>query len=393
MHRPLRVSQSWNPPDTRAVMSDTIVVGAGIAGLLSAKALLEAGMGVTLLDRQEAGKESSWAGGGILSPLMPWDMPEPVMKLSRRSQAQYPELAALLLQYGHGDVEWQRCGLLVLAVNDTAAASQWCQSASEAHVWMDASAAATLGGGLHIPGAMADAQTEETPHLWLPMVAQVRNPRLLQSLEKAVIQLGGRVLKHTEVQSWQESGSRLSAIITNHGSMEADHFVLTCGAWSGQLLGRCRPAFPALPVEPVKGQMLAFQAEPGVLPCMVIQDGHYLIPRNDGVILAGSTVEYCGFDKTTQDNTRTTLSAFMHALRPDLCEAPLIAHWAGLRPGSPAGIPYIGQLPGLDNVWCNTGHFRNGLVMGPASAELLADLLLGRPTQLDPTPYAPSRPY
>jgi glycine oxidase len=134
--------------------------------------------------------------------------------------------------------------------------------------------------------------------------------------------------------------------------------------------------------------MLLFDARPDTLPHMILDNDHYLIPRRDGKILVGSTVEQAGFEKQTTDQAKQDLHQFATRLLPALKQYPICAHWAGLRPGTPNGVPYIGFHPDLDNLSINAGHFRNGLVMGPASARLLADLILQRAPQVNPVAYS-----
>jgi glycine oxidase len=165
--------------------------------------------------------------------------------------------------------------------------------------------------------------------------------------------------------------------------------VLCTGAWTSDVLKAWLPEFDmSLAIQPVKGQMLVFDAKPDTLSCMVLNDDQYLIPRRDGKILAGSTVEAAGFEKSPTRSAKQQLQEFATALLPALAQYPISHHWAGLRPGTPQGIPYIGRHPTVKNLSMNAGHFRNGLVMGPASAQLLADLLLARPTAINPEPYA-----
>jgi glycine oxidase len=133
--------------------------------------------------------------------------------------------------------------------------------------------------------------------------------------------------------------------------------------------------------------MLVFDTPPGTLATMILDGAHYLIPRKDGKILVGSTVEPGGFDKSTDDTTRTSLSEFAQNLFPALRDYPIIAHWAGIRPGTAQGIPYIAQHPEITNLYVNAGHFRNGLAMAPASAQLLVDILLRRPPRLAAEPF------
>jgi len=139
--------------------------------------------------------------------------------------------------------------------------------------------------------------------------------------------------------------------------------------------------------------MLLFDAKPETLRTMVLDKDQYLIPRRDGKILAGSTVEQDDFNKSTTAEARDQLTEFALRLMPALKNAPLIHHWAGLRPGTEHGIPYIDKHPEICNLSINAGHFRNGLVMGPASAQLMVDLILGRPTAVAPDPYQLSRSH
>jgi glycine oxidase len=144
-----------------------------------------------------------------------------------------------------------------------------------------------------------------------------------------------------------------------------------------------------LPVEPVKGQMILFKCEADFLPSMVLAKGRYAIPRRDGHILVGSTLEYAGFDKTPTVDALESLKLSAIDLLPALAGATPVKHWAGLRPGSPEGIPFIGPLERHPGLWLNCGHYRNGLVLAPASCQLLTDLLVGRAPVLDAGGYAP----
>jgi glycine oxidase len=134
--------------------------------------------------------------------------------------------------------------------------------------------------------------------------------------------------------------------------------------------------------------MLLFHARPGQLTRILLYKGHYAIPRADGRILVGSTMEQVGFDRAVTDDARDELVDTARSLVPFLAETPLERHWSGLRPGSPEGIPYIGVHPGGRGLFVNAGHYRNGVVMAPASARMVTDIVLNRPTILDPAPYA-----
>lgn len=341
----------------------SIVIGAGVSGLSVALALLQRGVRVTLLERGEAGAESSWAGGGIVSPLLPWDYTEPLSGLALRAMAAYPGWIATIEAQSETRAEYWRCGMLVRGVTEPDVALAWCQAHG-------------------LVAQREPAQSGDT--LWLPDIAQVRNPRLVMALREAVTRLGGVIHTHCAVESVSSQGGRMVAVHTLQGTFTADQFVVATGAWAGAAL----PNLPAAPhIRPVRGQMLLFKLEPGVLDTIVYCKGLYLIPRRDGHVLVGSTLEDVGFDKSTDDATRLRLHAEAAELLPALADVQPMLHWAGLRPGSPDNIPIIDRHPDFENVFINAGHYRYGVTLAPASAELLVDLMEGKAPALDPAPY------
>lgn len=336
-----------------------IVIGAGALGLATAEALLRQGASVTVLERGAVGRESSWAGGGILSPLCPWDYPDEVTRLALRGMELWDGLAGTLLQATGIDPEYRRCGMLVLPPFDAQAALQWCAT----------------------HGMKAE---ERSNGLFLPEVAQARNPRLLQALRARVEQLGGRIVEQCEVREIVAGADRVQHLVTTQGDLSADACVVTAGAWSRTLLGR-----HALQVDikPIRGQMLLFKFDTPPLPHIVLQDDLYLIPRRDGHLLVGSTREDVGFDKSTTEEARAMLLQRGAVLLPALRDMPVIKHWAGLRPGSPGNIPTIGRHPRLANLYINSGHFRYGVTMTPASVEVLLNTINSTPQPFDVSPY------
>lgn len=362
-------------------MRDVVVVGGGLIGMLTARELHLSGLKVTLLERGRAGQEASWAGGGILSPLYPWRYPDEVTALAAWSQPRYKLLCHRLWQESGVDPEWTPSSLLMLDLEEEAEARDW---AERWEVALETLNKAGLRRCERVLGEQAGATG-----LWLPKVAQVRNPRLVRALRQSLEKLGVDLREGVEVTGLLIRHGTVTGVATRTGPVTAARVVVTGGAWSGQILAEIGVR---LAVEPVRGQMILFRGRPELLSRIVMWQGYYLIPRRDGHILAGSTVEYVGFDKSTTEEALNELREVAYSMVPALKSLPIEQQWAGLRPGSPQGIPYIGEHLALKGLYVNTGHFRNGVVTGPASARLLGDILLGREPILDPAPYTFSFP-
>lgn len=357
--------------------TDILIIGGGISGLLTARELRLAGREVTIIDKSAIGRESSWAGGGILLPIYPWRQPAAISDLVMNSLEKYPHLNRELLESTGIDPEWTPCGMLICKNPDFDAATAWCQKRGIDHRPPPSEKLAGLTATLQNP-------------LWLPEIAQIRNPRLLKSLRAYLLQVGVKFIENTEINRISLNKQFVAEIHTDLLNFAPQELIVTAGAWTANFFRDYLPdASQSLPIQPVKGQMLLIDAPPDTLEHMVLDGDEYLIPRRDGKILAGSTVEDVGFDKSTTTKAKDKLYRFATTLLPTLKQYPVSHHWAGLRPGTPDGIPFIGRHPKLKNLSINVGHFRNGLVMGPASARLLADLILERPTAIDPTPYTP----
>jgi len=359
-------------------MTQVLVVGGGVIGLLSSLLLAEAGADVTLIERQAAGTEASWAGGGIVSPLYPWRYSPAITALAHWSQDFYPRLGKSLFEQTGIDPEVYETGLYWLDLEDEDEALAWAER---------------QGRPLHrvpmeqVRAAVPPLGRDFSRAVFMPDIANVRNPRLLDALRVALARLPNvQVIERCPVTGFIRDGERIVGVETAQGEMRADRVVVAAGAWSGELLATLGLE---LPVKPMKGQMILFKCAEDFLPSMVLAKRRYAIPRRDGHILVGSTLEDVGFDKTPSSSAFESLRETAIELLPALADAEVIKHWAGLRPASPEGIPYIGPVPGHDGLWLNCGHFRNGLVLAPASCQLLTDLMLERPPAIDPEPYAP----
>ena len=357
-------------------MADVIVVGGGISGMLSAWYLVQAGKKVQILERGEPGRESSWAGGGIVSPLYPWRYPEPVNRLAKWSQQQFPSLTQLLHEASGIDPEYLTSGLLMPGVGaeEYQQAQAWAQDYPANLQSLDDQQVLITQPELRPPPGY---------HLWLPEVAQVRNPRILQSLHGALLAYGVEILSHHPVSGLDVREGRVHGVVVGGRHHDAEQVLLCAGAWTDEIHGH-----QATGIYPVRGQMLLYQAEPGQLEHIILAEDTYLIPRKDGKILAGSTMEYVGYDKTTTIAAREDLEARATSLFPPLRYCEVIQHWAGLRPACEDGIPTISAHPGIAGLFINAGQFRNGVVTGPASAKLVSDLVLGKEPELDPLAYA-----
>ncbi len=320
-------------------------------GCVTALKLAEQGCQVTVVERNiiaaQTSGESSWAGAGILFPLLPWFYKDEVNALALEGASLYPALCQHLLDKTGIDPEYIVSGMLIQPPFDAALAIDWCKNP-------------------HI-------QTQHVgDNLLLPQVAQVRNPRLMQALKQLLIQQNVTLLEQTQLEPLQPT-TYIDGWRTNTGAvLGADVFVVTSGAWSFELL---KETAAGLNIKPMRGQILLYQVPQNSLKHIVYSSGFYLVPRRDGYLLAGSTLEDVGFDPRTTEEVKIELQTKAEAIMPTLKHAPIIKHWSGLRPGTPDNLPTIAQHPSIQNLYMNTGHFRYGLTMAPASAARIAKLI------------------
>ena len=357
-------------------MPEIIIIGGGAIGMLTARELHRAGADSLLLDRGPLGGESSWAGGGIISPLYPWRYDDSVNRLAELSKCLYPDIVGQLHDESGVDCELINSGLLVTDTDETEQALEWARDWSIEMQLID------NAGEIHKIEPATSGELDAG--LWMPDIMQIRNPKLVKALKGSLSSLGIDFREHTPaLQLVTESGS-IRGVITSTETLYADKVIVTSGAWTAGLI----TAVQAPAVEPVKGQMIMFRGETGLIRRMVLSLDHYIIPRRDGRVLAGSTLERTGFDKSTTDNAKVELKNAAVQIIPALDGCAIERHWAGLRPGTANGIPYICEHPEISGLFINAGHFRNGIVLGAASSRLMAELVIGKATSLDPSPYS-----
>ena len=351
---------------------DCIVVGGGLQGLWTAAELVRYGVRTALLEQDKPTLQSSWAAGGILSPLYPWREPAELHALIRWNQTHYPRLMDKLVKKTGLDPEWQQCGMYIVATPEAEVAQDWAK-AYKADLKLkhaEAVSASSLATGTCIH---------------LPEVAQLRPPRLLQALRQYLLQLGVVLREQVRVDGLRLRGRRIEGVNTEAGLWRAKQVVIAAGAWSSRLLPGTRHQTL---IKPIRGQIICYQTEPGYLPHIIVRDGYYAIPRRDGLVLVGSTLEDVGFDNRVTRRTRRELVQAAKRLLPGLEQFKLVHHWSGLRPaGVGTRLPFIGPHPELKGLYLNTGHYRNGILLAPGSARLLVALMLER------QPIVPSRPF
>jgi len=366
-------------------LPDCLVIGGGLIGCLSAYELARGGARVAVVERGELGREASWAGAGILSPMFPWRYPDGLSALVNRSLTRYATLVPELRELSGIDPERRLCGLLIPVLegeveDDLDEALPWSARFGWRCERLDREAAR----------AVEPALTEGCAGgVWWPEVGQIRNPRLAAAARRACAAVGVELLDHREVTGFRRTGERIAAVATDQGELAAGHFVLAAGAWSQTVAGWLDLD---LPVTPVKGQILLLRAEPNAVRRIVKHESAYVVPRADGRILVGATMERAGFDKETTLWAMRSLANGAVRLLPVLDGAVVERQWAGLRPGTADGLPFLGPAPGIANLTVAAGHYRNGVVLAAATGEAVAALVTGQPPATDLTPFAVSRP-
>jgi glycine oxidase len=357
---------------------DVVIVGGGVIGLSIAYALTREGVACAVIDRRDLGREASWAGAGLLPPQSEGGSKShnPLVRIRAWGADLYPRWSAALREETGIDNGYRHTGGVDVA----------CTEAEEI-VLRSTAGRWRAEGIVHerlVPGDYVRVEPALDPEIrlvyFLPDRAQVRNPWHLRALAAAAAARGAKLLPWNPVERIKTRGDRAVAVQTAAGEMGCGHLIVAAGAWSGRLLGE---AGVHAPTPPLKGQIVLLRHERPLVRRIVEHGKKYLVPREDGRVLIGATEEDAGFDTRPTALAARDLLGEAIALIPALAKSEVEATWAGLRPGSIDARPYIGLVPGFENLIVATGHKRAGLQLSPATAELVADLVLRRVPRLD----------
>ncbi len=362
-----------------------VVIGGGIIGCLTACFLKQRGADVMVLERGAIGQEASWAGAGILCPIHPWLYPDSFTHLMDASLAMYPDFRVQLEADTGISIEWKKSGLLVPFFDDDKRkhwqpALDW----SERFNW-DIEQLDTVQT-LELELTLSPQVTKSL--LW-PEVAQLRNPRLLKAVRVWMEKLGVELHENTEVTSLlSKQGAVTGVQCADAQKFHADHVLLASGSWSGEL---AKQLGFTLPIKPVKGQIVLLKGAVGLMKSIVKHDDAYFVPRADGRILVGASMEFVGFERGNTEQVTDQLMASMKKIAPGLKDLEVEHQWMGFRPGSPDGLPYLGHVPNVKGLWVASGHYRNGVALAPITAEIMSRKILGEYVDVDCSDFSVDR--
>jgi glycine oxidase len=362
-------------------MVDLLVVGGGVIGLSIAYEAARRGRRVRVIDAAQPAREASWAGAGILPPAGEGDHDhlEQLVVLSNRLHAEWAEE----LRFETGiDNGYRRCGAVYLAreardVRPLEDLATWAVSRGIIAEPLLAGAIQEVEPALRPSGKVSAAYL-------MPEERQIRNPRHLKALLLACAQRGVEISAGLAADDFEIRGGRIRAVRTIDGAIATNQVCITTGSWTAAVARRLGIQ---LAIKPMRGQMALLSLRQPILSHIVNEGSRYLVPRSDGRLLVGSTQEDAGFDRSTTAGAIGELLRFAESLVPDLAAAQLERTWAGLRPATRDGLPYLGAVPGLDNAWIAAGHFRGGLQLSTGTAIVMNQLLAGEPPEVDLTAF------
>ena len=380
---PFRMHSLTDPP------YDLMLCGGGVIGLSIAYQCASRGWRVLVVDAGEIGRGASWAGAGILPSGASIESQDPMEQLRALSHRLHPEWSRQLLEQTSIDNEFRKCGGLYLACTPaeraTLAANQmwWEELGIQYEVWSSKELAT------RVPALSTLIADESGLRSWyLPDDSRLRNPRHLRALRVACEKLGVTMIEHAKVDLLNTAGERIVSANVGGTVFRAERYCVTSGAWASELLEKVHIQTGILPV---RGQMVLYKLDHPIFS-MVINDGHrYLVPRDDGYILAGSCEEEVGFDSRTTKEMIEPLQKWAFKTCSALTPARVERTWAGLRPGSFDTLPYLGTLHPFENGFIAAGHFRHGLHWSTATGLLMYQWMSGEKTEIDLKPFCVQR--
>jgi len=357
--------------------ADVLIVGGGIHGCALARELALRGREVVVLERSVPGAEASSAAGGILGPHLEAKHGPEFLSLGRYSLELYPEWVSQIEEESGQEVGFTRCGGLQLCfdANGLKGLQEQAEQMASAGLparWLTAEACRALEpnlgdvlGGIHFP-----------------QEAQVSPRRLMAALTVAARKAGATFVSDSVLSVDENNGTVRCA----SGERQAQQVVLAAGAWTATLPGT---GLSADTVSPARGQMLELQCDLPPASSILFSERGYAIPRSDGSLLIGSTLEFVGFEKAVTVAGLRNIFTTGTQLLPCLEEARLSDSWSGFRPWTPDHLPLLGVS--RNGLWFSTGHYRNGILLAPASARLLADSMTGEAPAVPMSPFSPTR--
>jgi len=325
------------------------VVGAGIIGLSCAWRLAQRGHRVTIFDSRETACEASWAGAGMLAPGGELEEASPLTQMALSSLAQYPGFVAELQDASGISIDYQRCGAIEVALTLLEADALERRAARQSALGIH-SEIATYSGSVSARFYPSD---------------QLVAPRdVTAALQVACLRGGVEIRANESVTQLRPDGS----VTTNFGEYLSDGVLIAAGAWSSML-------FPNLPLTmPVRGHLVSYDIDRTLLSTIVRRGGTYLLQRSKGTVVAGSSTEYVGFDRTIDERVVNGIHERASQLLPNLASLSPSARWNGFRPGVTGDTPVIGRIEST-SIWTAFGHYRNGILLAPETARVIASMV------------------
>lgn len=369
--------------------AEVVVIGGGVIGLTIARALaLRGAVDVCLIERSSLGREASFAAAGMLAPQAEANSRDDFFTLASHSRDMYANFAASLREETGTDIELDTTGTLYLALTP-----HDLVEIEKRYEWQAAA-------GLMVDILTAAQARELEPcinttvlgALRFPLDVQVENRRLLSALTNSVVKLGVAILTETSVESVKSEKDRITGVQTSRGSISCRKVVVAAGTWSSSIaIAPKTVGKPAVTIEPIRGQMISLDARPRLSRHVIYSPRGYIVPRQDGRLLAGSTSEHAGFAKQVTAGGINAILDHAQEISPAVANLPIVDTWSGLRPRAPDSLPVLGPCDEIDGLFYATGHYRNGILLAPVTGELIAEVVVDGILSPLLGPFSPSR--